>query len=506
MKSTEHGLSPEIRDPSADRMGRPLPPHPAMRLIHLLLIVAVLAVLPGCRRADRSDGRIRIVYWEKWTGAEAVAMQEVVDRFNASQDRIFVEYLAVSQIDRKTIVATAGGDPPDVAGIWPAQVASFADNSALTPMDAFVEADGMTVEGFLARYQDVYADMCRNSGRLYALPSTPATIALHWNKTLFREAGLDPERPPRTLAELDEYARRLTKRDPRTGEITQLGFLPQEPGWWPWAFFLWFGGSLFDDQGEVSLGTDPLNLKAMEWVRGYTLEYGLDDIRRFTSGFGGFASPQYGFFSRRVAMVFQGVWFDNYMRQFSPGLDYGAAPWPEAGGGAEGGPFAVADADMLVIPRGTRHPREAWEFVKFVSSENPAAETKEELGGMELLCLLQAKNSPLREWSPYFLRAHPHPYIGIFRELAETPGVRHMPMVGVWQEYVREIQTVFDRIRLLDIEPEAGLAYAHERIARSWDRHRTSIERQRRAAGLTDEGAARSELDTETAELTEAGR
>jgi hypothetical protein len=44
-------------------------------------------------------------------------MQELVDRFNNAQDRIFVEYLAVSQIDRKTIVATAGGDPPDVAGI-----------------------------------------------------------------------------------------------------------------------------------------------------------------------------------------------------------------------------------------------------------------------------------------------------------------------------------------------------------------------------------------------------
>lgn len=181
-------------------------------------------------------------------------------------------------------------------------------------------------------------------------------------------------------------------------------------------------------------------------------------------------------------MVFQGVWFDDYMRQFAPGLDYGAAPWPEAGGGSPGAPFAIADADMLVIPRGTRHPREAWEFVRFVNSRNPRAETKEELGGMELLCLLQAKNSPLRAWSPYFLRAHPHPYIEVFRELADSPRVTHIPMVGVWQEYARETQTVFDRIRLLDIEPEAGLAYAHERIERSWARHRTSVERQRRAA------------------------
>ncbi|MEZ5278571.1 MAG: ABC transporter substrate-binding protein [Opitutaceae bacterium] len=472
---------------------------------HFAALLATLGALTvtGCRHERSDDGRVRIVYWEKWTGAEAVAMQEVVDRFNVSQDRIFVEYLAVSQIDRKTIVATAGGDPPDVAGIWLAQVATFADNSALTPMGRFIEADGMTVEGFLSRYEPIYADMCLNAGHVYALPSTPATLALHWNKTLFREAGLDPERPPRTLAELDDYARRLTKRDPQTGDITQLGFLPQEPGWWPWAFFPWFGGSLFDENGEVSLGTDPVNLQAMEWVRGYTVEYGLDDIRRFTSGFGSFASPQFGFFSRRVAMVFQGVWFDNYMSQFAPGLDYGVAPWPEAGGGAPGAPFAVADADMLVIPRGTRHPREAWEFVKYVNSENPAAESKDELGGMELLCLLQAKNSPLRLWSPYFLRAHPHPYIEVFRELAQSPRVTHIPLVGVWQEYFREIQTVFDRIRLLDVEPAAGLAYAHARIARSWDRHRTSLERQRRAAARA--GAVDDPTQPDMLESTSTG-
>lgn len=478
-----------------------MPNSPRFRslVIRFVALIAALVSLTttGCRHDRRDDGRTRIVYWEKWTGAEAIAMQQVVDRFNNSQDSIFVEYLAVSQIDRKTIVATAGGDPPDVAGLWPQQIATFADNKALTSMRPFIEADGMTEEGFLSRYQPVYADMCLNDGHIYALPSTPATIALHWNKTLFREAGLDPERPPRTLAELDDYARRLTKRDPETGDITQIGFLPQEPGWWPWAFFPWFGGSLFDADGEVSLGTHPVNLEAMEWVRGYTVEYGLDDIRRFTSGFGSFASPQFGFFSRRVAMLFQGVWFDDYMRQFAPGLDYGVAPWPEAGGGVPGAPFAVADADMLVIPRGTRHPREAWEFIKFVNSQNPQAETKEELGGMELLCLLQAKNSPLREWSPYFLRAHPHPYIEVFRELAESPRVTHIPMVGVWQEYAREITTIFDRIRLLDTEPADGLAYAQDRIAQSWARHRTSLERQRKATERADEKESKARGDAQ---------
>ncbi|NIR02910.1 MAG: extracellular solute-binding protein, partial [Gemmatimonadales bacterium] len=59
-------------------------------------------------------------------------------------------------------------------------------------------------------------------GRMYALPTTPASLALHWNKRLFREAGLDPERPPRTLEELDRYADLLTTRD-EEGGLVQMG-------------------------------------------------------------------------------------------------------------------------------------------------------------------------------------------------------------------------------------------------------------------------------------------
>lgn len=78
-------------------------------------IAAVL--LGGCERPP-VDGRIHITYWEKWTGAEAAAMQASVDAFNQSQDRIFVEFLSVGGgIDRKVLLATAGGDPPDIAGV-----------------------------------------------------------------------------------------------------------------------------------------------------------------------------------------------------------------------------------------------------------------------------------------------------------------------------------------------------------------------------------------------------
>lgn len=424
-----------------------------------------------------ADRKVHITYWEKWTGAEAEAMQKVVDTFNRSQNHIVVEYLSVSSVDQKALVATAGGDPPDVAGLWVHDVYSFVDHNALLPLDEFMRAEGQTPEQWLARYSAVYADMCTYRGRVWALPSTPTTYALHWNKAMFRAAGLDPERPPRTVEELDAFSDRLTKIDSATGRIIQLGFLPQEPGWTSWAFPQWFGGQLWDGH-DITLARYPQNEAAYAWVAGYSKRYGLDKVKAFTSGFGNFASPQNAFFEGKLAMVFQGVWMNNYARQFAPGLDYGVAPMPTAAPGLER--FTVADSDLLMIPRGAKHPLEAWKFIAYVNSHNQNAHDARELTGMELLCYLQQKNSPLVEWSPFFAEHHPHPYIELFRSLAESPNAVHTPKIGIWEEYNRELSSAFENVRLLVSTPSEAVAFAQDRVSESWRLHASTLARRAR--------------------------
>ena len=449
----------------------------SFRRWHAALIGGLLPLLlmaGGCAQRA-ADGRIHITYWEKWSGFEAEAMRAVVDAFNRSQDRIVVDALSVSQIDRKTLIATAGGDPPDVAGLWVQNVASYADAAALTPLDEFIQRDGFTPAQWLARYYPVFADMCQYDGHVYAGISTPATIALFWNKTLFREAGLDPERPPRTVEELDDYSRRLTRRDPKTGALLQVGFLPNEPGFWPWIFCRWFGGTLYE-QGKITLSTDPRNIAAMRWVAHFTQENGAEALITFESGFNGqFASPQAAFFTGKVALILQGVWYNNYIRLYKPGLDYGVGPWPAAVPGVHD--FTMAEADVLVIPRGARHPQAAWEFIKYVNTCAPHARSRAELQGMELLCYLQQKLSPLQEWSPYFEQHHPNPAIKVFRELAASPHATHIPTMGIWQSYFIEVNAAYDRVRLLQATPEEALARAQQRISDAWARHLLSLQR-----------------------------
>jgi len=63
---------------------------------------------------DTWDSRVHITYWEKWGSFEAEACQKMVDAFNESQRDIFVHYIRTSQVDRKSMLAIVGGEPPVV--------------------------------------------------------------------------------------------------------------------------------------------------------------------------------------------------------------------------------------------------------------------------------------------------------------------------------------------------------------------------------------------------------
>jgi multiple sugar transport system substrate-binding protein len=154
------------------------------------LFLALVLYKPSPPRS----GKITVQYWEKWNGIEADAMRAVVDDFNSSQNRIFVQYTSVSNLDRKIMLATAGGDPPDVAGIYSNTLPVYADNNALIPLDALARKYQIKRED----YTDVFWRMCLYRDHLWALPTTPGSLGLVWNKKLFRGAGLDPNQPPRS--------------------------------------------------------------------------------------------------------------------------------------------------------------------------------------------------------------------------------------------------------------------------------------------------------------------
>ena len=399
-------------------------------MLQRFLIVLLVLALCACRRAEHAgDGRIIVKYWEKWTGFEADAMRAVVDDFNASQDRIFVDFSSVSQIDRKLMLAISGGVPPDVAGIWGFNLPVYAGNNALMPLDKFAAQAGIQRD----QYIDVYWQMGCYRGHLWGLPTTPASTALVWNKKLFRAAGLDPDRPPRSIAELEEYNERLTKRR-SDGRLAACGQLPSETGWHElWG--IWFGGTLWDGTNTITANS-PQNIAAFQWIESYPKRFGSQDLLAFHEASGNFASPQNPFFTGRVAMILEGPWMYNYIKQYAPDdFEWGVGPFPSADPEHLKN-VTVVEMDALAIPAGARHPKEAFEFIRYVNSRKP----------MEKLCLGQLKFSPLRECSQEFYQKHPDPNIREYVELAKSPNAHFLPQLTTWNMYSNDMNQAFDRI------------------------------------------------------------
>src|SRR5580692_1952637 len=157
-------------------------------IVVCLLLIATAALLIWGPRGNKDipNNAVVIDYWEKWTGDEEIGIRDVVNDFNntvGKEKHIFVRYVSTSSVNLKTLVATAAGVPPDVAGLWDVNMVQFADLDALEPLEDMAAAHGIDEH----TYKPVYWDSCHWNGHLYALISTPATIALHYNKKIFHE-------------------------------------------------------------------------------------------------------------------------------------------------------------------------------------------------------------------------------------------------------------------------------------------------------------------------------
>lgn len=410
-------------------------------------------------RARVPRGRVELTYWEKWTNREGEAIQAVVDRFNQMQDRIWVHRIPVADITSKAMVAIGGGDPPDLVGFFTYNVPQFAEANAIMAMDEFVEHD----DGLPAFDPETYAPAVRRllsyRGRQRVGVNTCYTLGLYYNREHFREVGRDPDRPPRTLGELDELGEALTVRA-ADGRIERAGFLQNMPGWWPTIWPIFFGVDVYDPIADACTIGGETAVLAYEWVQATARRFGPEASKSFMASFlRSNHSAQDPFISGRVSMIMQGPWMANFINAFRPGLDYGAVPFPVADALAGAGVLpGLLEADVLAIPRGCPHPEEAWTFFKFMQS----------VGTQETLARAHCKPSPMRTTSPGFAAGHGNPFVGAFDAIAKSPDVKVLPQTRVWKQFGDMAGSMFDAVWMgADVRTALGVleGRVNERIA-----------------------------------------
>ena len=133
----------------------------------------------------------------------------------------------------KALTAHKSGEPPVTSVLLSTDMYTLIDEDAIVPIDNFVTtADD---KAWLASFYPAFMLNSRTGGKTWGAPFQRSTVVLYWNKELFKEAGLDPNRPPGTWAEMVDYAQKLTKKD-ASGKITQYGVQIPSSGFPYWLF------------------------------------------------------------------------------------------------------------------------------------------------------------------------------------------------------------------------------------------------------------------------------
>ena len=383
------------------------------------------------RFATCPPGRVELIYWEKWTDLEGQAMQNVVDWFNQSQSRIWVNKVTIADIAAKAMVAIGGNDPPDVVGLFNYNIPQYAEAAAVIPIESF---KGSEVLGE-ALYTPALWRLLSHEGKQWGGVSACHSLAFYYNRARFRDANIAS--PPKTIAELDALMDRFTERDAKGG-IKSTSFCQPIPDWWLFFWPFLFGGDIYDQVANRATMDSPECISAFQWVSDCAARLGREEGRAFASSFNrSIDSADDPFFNARVAMIMQGPWIANFARTYKPSLDFAVAPLPvDAAVYDPAQPITMIEADVLMIPKGCPHPEEAFEFLLFTQRR----EVHERLAAEHF------KPSGLRSVSPEFVSRHPHPFIKVHNDMMQSPRARVQPRTRTWKEYSDLINGAFDAI------------------------------------------------------------
>ena len=368
--------------------------------------------------------------WITW-GDNPAQLQELFDRY-AEANNVRIEVNSPVE-DDKVIAGLSGNEPPDILITGgPDNVGTWAREGLVTPLDDFLAGGAVDTEDIF----DAPLGQCLYQGKNYCLPWGTDTYALFWNKDLFEEAGLDPEQPPQTLEELAEYARQLTKLD-ENGNIVQIGFVPD----FSWShlglYTAMMGGYWYSDDGTQLQLTSDAVVDALKWQQQFYCDYNVDDVLRFSSSFGGYASPDNGFYAGKIAMQTEGEWQPgpNFIQKYKPELFYGVAPLPPPQANPERARTNLVSGSVAMIPAGVQNKEAAWDLMAWMMSPEIVAE--EMVANFNLPSSKQAAEDPRFQENEKFM---------IFLDLMGDPNAKSPILTPINAEVETELGQIEEQV------------------------------------------------------------
>jgi sn-glycerol 3-phosphate transport system substrate-binding protein len=133
----------------------------------------------------------------------------------------------------KALTAVKSGEPPQTSVLLSTDMFTLIDEDAILPWDDLIKTPDD--RAWLKSCFPAFMLNSQTGGKTWGIPFQRSTIVLYWNKDAFKDAGLDPERPPANWTEMVDVGKKLTRRD-ASGNVTQWGIQVPSSGFPYWLF------------------------------------------------------------------------------------------------------------------------------------------------------------------------------------------------------------------------------------------------------------------------------
>ncbi|MCY9518326.1 ABC transporter substrate-binding protein [Paenibacillus apiarius] len=347
-------------------------------LLTMTLVLSLSVILAGCGSSSGSggkDGKVEISWMVTSNPAKQPWYEQTVKDFEAKYPNIKVKLMTFpyAQIDQKIQTMISGKNMADVwSSNWSeAGFATFNQLGILLDMTPYLEKEPDVVKGIDPRLLDIY----KVDGKTYGLPMLNYGTFLFYNKDLLDAAGLpypttDWEDQSWNWDKMVEYGTKLTDKSKQ-----QYGLLYDDTAnkraWL-------FGGDFFSEDayktgnmGEPQILNNPKIVEAIQKNADLVLKHKISPNPAQTEAMNQLGNP---FMTGKVAMMIGGGWgFQNFKQAE---FRWGAAALPNV----EGRQISLY-VDPWNIYKNTKHPDEAWTFVKFLMDPKGAAKTYAENTG-----------------------------------------------------------------------------------------------------------------------------
>ena len=264
------------------------------RLVTIAAVAGLLAVCTAATAVGSTSKSVTISVASLIPGSTPAAVQQFnaqVAQFERANPSIKVKPVEYQWTGPTFAAKLAAGTLPTVFEVPFTDARTLGDNGQLADLTAGVKA-----LPYFAKYNKaVLAEGTDSKGRIVALPKGAYAQALHYNRKLFSQAGLDPNKPPTTWAKIQSAALKISQKTGKPGYV-QMAKDDNTAGWILTTVVYSLGGRMEQGTGTKAKATlnNPQTVAALNLLRhmrwtdnsmGSNFDYGWSDINQaFAAG------------------------------------------------------------------------------------------------------------------------------------------------------------------------------------------------------------------------------